>query len=121
MSRRNPRATILSVVDGDPVIRRDTYDVKVGDRSVRMFHGDSVLVGTEGDGDGPTAVSLAVLLPACTCGCNASGRGIEFIPTPEHARMLATQLIEAADEVEAYAKTSADTLIDRVRNGSADR
>lgn len=121
MSRRNPRATILSVVDGDPVIRRDTYDVKVGDRSVRMFHGDSVLVGTEGDGNGPTAVSLAVLLPACTCGCNASGRGIEFIPTPEHARMLAAQLIEAADAVEAHAKVTAADFLGRVLGGSADR
>lgn len=121
MSAPQPHATILSSVEGDPVRRRDPYTVQIGERTIRMFHGNTVLIGTEGDEDGPTSVSVALLLPACQCGCNMTGRGIEYVPSPDDARNLAAQLIEAADAVEAHAKASADALIDRVRNGSADR
>lgn len=116
-SRR--QAKILTTTVGDPVARRDTYDVTIDGRVVRMFHGDMMLVGTEGGSESqPTAVSVALAFPTCGCGCNKNGRGIEVVIVPEHARLMAKQLLEAADEVDAAAKQCTDALIARLRGGA---
>ena len=114
----NPRPhAVTSTTIGDPVEHRQPYTLNLDEHgAVRVYQGNSVMIGTDSDADGrPTAVSIAVAMFGCTCGCGFPGRALEFVPTPEHARLLASQLLEAASDVEAAAKISADVLLVRAR------
>lgn len=108
-------ATVISTTEGDPVEYRPPYLVGIAGTPYRIHHAVSVMVGTAND---DTSVSLALLLPVCECGCGKPGMGLEFWPTTDDSRQLAAQLIEAADQVDALAKKSADQLLDRIAKGA---
>lgn len=115
----NPKPhAVISTTIGDPVEHRQPYTLNLDEHgAVRVYHGNSVMIGTERDLDGrPTAVSIAVAMFGCACGCGFPGRALEFVPTPEHARLLASQLLDAAGKVEAAAKVSADAVLARARD-----
>ncbi|MET4895763.1 hypothetical protein RN629_01155 [Sphingomonadaceae bacterium jetA1] len=107
-------ATVLSTTEGDPVAYRPPYLVSIPGGTYRIHHAVSVMIGTAMD---DTAVTIALLLPACECGCGKPAMGMEFLPTTDDARQFASQLLEAADQVDTLAKQSADQLLARIAKG----
>lgn len=111
----------LTSVESDPVDFRPTYRAHLGPVGMTAIHCASfALAGLRLDDGKPQSIMMLLGRPGCDCGqCDMPGRAFEYRPTPEHARMLAADLVRAADELEAAAKRSASTLLDQLRPGSA--
>ena len=129
-----PRANItIGTTRVDDVVQQtiEPHDVDLGTLGmVRVYHAndnveiavkcqaDGIHVGTIEEGDSDPRISVIVAQQGCQCGCERNGRALLVTPSAEHARQIGQKLIDMADQVDASAKHSADSLLARIAKGS---
>lgn len=117
-----PRANItIGTTRVDDVVQQtiEPHDVDLGTLGmVRVYHADGIHVGTIEEDDSDPRISVIVAQQGCQCGCERNGRALLVTPSAEHARQIGQKLIDMADQVDASAKHSADSLLARIAKGS---
>lgn len=106
-------ATLLTSVTADPQSMFKPFLLNVPNVGpLKVIHGGIVMASTIGRA-GKERIGIITAQEGCDCGCGVPGRAILFTPEPQHARDIARQLLEFADQIEAAAKEQATDLLNK--------
>lgn len=104
-------ATLLTSILADPQSLFKPFRLDVPNVGpLNVIHGGIVMASTIGSG-GNERIGIITAQEGCGCGCGVPGRAILYTPEPQHARDIAKQLLEFADQIEAAATAQATDLL----------